>query len=202
MARTGMVDLIAQVRRLTNAGTAEYAVDANSYWSDDQIQSLLDANSRFFSNELVQWTPQNISGMSTYLYGYTPYGYLEGTASGTARLVVRDGDGEVVASGYTINEEKGEIIFDSDQNGNSYYITGYTYNPYSAAADLWLERLAQFSLWYQFSADTRSYSRQQAFEHAEKMEKLMRQRAAKGDVVNTSGGDVKLTPWVRIDVNG
>ena len=37
MARSGMSDLIAQVRGYANAGTADFTLGTVVYWSDDHI---------------------------------------------------------------------------------------------------------------------------------------------------------------------
>ena len=42
--RTGMTNLVARVRALTGAGTAEYTAGSVTYWTDDHLQTILDSN--------------------------------------------------------------------------------------------------------------------------------------------------------------
>jgi len=50
-ARTGMNDLITELRGMTNAGSADTTIAGTAYWSDNQLQAILDRN-RFDQDRL------------------------------------------------------------------------------------------------------------------------------------------------------
>jgi len=196
-----MSDLILRVRALTKARTDEYDVDVESWWTDQRVQDTLDSNSTFVIDHGLAWQPQSIGG-GTVEYHIAQAGYRdwEQMASGTTRWVIRDGPGAVQGTaGYTVDYRAGRITFTADQGGTAYYLTGYSYDVYGAAADIWAERLANFSAWYRFSADGQSFDRQQAWEHAQEMESLMRARAG-SNVLQAASGDVRMSQFVRMDL--
>jgi hypothetical protein len=48
-----MTELIATLRGLTNAGTADYTIGTVNFWSDDELQRVLDRHRRDFFHEDV-----------------------------------------------------------------------------------------------------------------------------------------------------
>src|SRR5690606_36504248 len=56
MATAGMENLVAHVRRLAAAGTAEYTAADTTWWTDDQIEAVLDGHRRDIVGE--QLTPE------------------------------------------------------------------------------------------------------------------------------------------------
>jgi tRNA splicing ligase len=61
MARAGMSDLIAELRGMTDAGTADYTVGTVSYWSDDHLQTELDYHRNEFKHILIESNPTVIA---------------------------------------------------------------------------------------------------------------------------------------------
>jgi hypothetical protein len=200
MARDGMATLIGRVRALTGAGTAEYSVAGTDYWTNDQLQAVLDGNVIAVRGELLAWFPETIEGgMVEYHDCASHYRDFEEAESGTARWCLRDGTGaDAGTANYTANYRNGLIRFTGDTAGSSVYLTAYSFDVNAAAADVWAERLAHFQAWYDFSADGKQFSRAQAFAHASEMEKLLRSRAGAN---RGSGGDVRIGAFVRTDLN-
>lgn len=197
--RTGMQNLVNRVRALTSAGTAEYVAGTLTYWTDDHLEDVLDRNSRFFVDAPLNWQQQMIGGTAVYYTAFTPYRDLEELASGTARWEVRTGPGiSIGTAGYTPDYQNGIITFTASQGGSAYYLTGWTYDVYAAAADVWVERLAHFQDWYDFRADNQTFSRSQAFKNAEKMEAYLRKKAGSNLVQNH--GDLRVSQFVRTDL--
>lgn len=197
-----MANLVDRVRALVNVNTDDYTVYYTDYWTNDQMQDRLDSNATFLVDSPLVWRPQTITGsVTTYLIAESLYRDFEELSSGAARWSIKDSTGGVVStSDYTVNYRQGRVTFTSDQEGTNYYLTAYSYDVYAAAADIWGEKLANFADWYNFAADGGQYSRSQAFDHAEKMERLMRQKAGQNMVAN-AGGDVRTAAWYRTDVN-
>ena len=59
--RTGMTNLVARVRALTGAGTAEYTAGTVTYWTDDHLQTILDANGGILIDSPLTWLPQSLT---------------------------------------------------------------------------------------------------------------------------------------------
>lgn len=204
MARTGMGNLIQRVRGLSKAGTADYTVGDDTYFSDDHIQDILDGNADLLIDSPFAWLPQTISGTVNYLTAQNQYRDFEEAVSGTARWAIRDNTGNLIGTAnYSANYRAGRVTFGANQGGTAYYLTAYTYDVHAAAAEVWRMRLANFADWYAFSFKagdtTEQFSRQQAFDHAEKMLAEMESRA--GSNVIGSGGDIRVSEFMRTDVN-
>lgn len=201
VVRAGMQKLINRVRALTGAQASEYTAGDVTYWTDEQIQSTLDSNVTYVLEAPLTFLTENVNGTTVYKVAQSPYRDLEEADSGTPRWIVRDSEGtENGTVNYTVDYRSGRITWSSDQGGTSYYLTGYSYDIHAAAADIWLERLAHFQDWYRFSADNQTFDRQQAFEHAEKMERRMREQTGK-NIVAQATGDLRVSQFVRVDLN-
>lgn len=199
--RAGMQNLINRVRALTGAGQSEYTVGDRTYWTDNDLQDILDSNARFVVESPLAWQRQQVGGTAYYFAAQLAYRDLEEASSGTARWAVRDGPGTLQGTaGYSVDYRQGLISFTASQGGTAYYVTGYTYDVHAAAADVWDERLANFTLWYNFAADNQSFTRSQAFDHAEKMRNYHRSKAG-SNIVAQAFGDLRVSQLVRVDLN-
>lgn len=199
--RAGMQNLINRVRALTGAGQSEYTVGDLTYWTDEHLQGILDSNARFVIESPLAWQRQQVGGTAYYFAAGLAYRDLEEAASGTARWAVRDGPGTLQGTaGYSVDYRQGLITFTANQGGTAYYVTGYTYDVHAAAADVWDERLARFTLFYDWSADNQSFSRSQAWDHAVKMRDYHRSKAG-SNVVSQAFGDLRISEFVRVDLN-
>ena len=199
--RAGMSKLINRVRALASAGTAEYTIGDITYWTDEHIQDKLDSNAQFVIDAPLLWQPQSIGGGTvTYVVAEAQYRDFEEATSGTARWIVRDGPGaQIGTANYSADYRQGRLTFTSDQGGTAYYLTGYTYDVHSAAADVWLERLANFADWYDFRADNQTFNRSQAYTHAAQQEKKLRGMAG-ANIVTNALGELRVGQFVRVDI--
>ena len=195
-----MSNLIKRLRQATSAGTAEYTVAGDTYWDDDSLQDILDGNSRLLIDSPLIWQEQNISGTTNYLIAQSLYRDFEEAESGTARWQVRDSSGSAVGTAnYSADYRRGQLVFGADQGGTSYYLTAYTYDINAAAADVWRQRLANFSQWYDFSADNQNFSRSQVFSHAKDMVAFYEQQTGKNETA-AAAGDLRYSTFVRTDL--
>jgi hypothetical protein len=201
MARSGMANLIKRVRGLADAGQDDYTVGAVTYWSDNDIQDILDSNARFLVDSPLTWREQTIGGGTVeWRISESMYRDFEEATSGTTRWAIRDSVGtQIGTANYSVDYRAGRVTFTSDQGGSAYYLTAYSFDVHAAAADIWRQRLADFVTWYQFSSNSQSFSRQQAFDHAEKMLALM-ERKSGSNFVPTASGDVRTSVFVRTDL--
>lgn len=152
MARETTAYLIAEVRRLTGAGTAEYAVDSTSYFTDNQIEQVLDSRRIRLARVPINYEYELSGGTTIYTKGYVGYKWLEGTTSGgTAGFIISNSQGSVIAGTlYTLSPEDGYVEFTADQHGSLRYVTGWIHNPYKAAVDIltsWIIELGKQVDW-------------------------------------------------------
>ena len=193
-----MESLVNRLRALTGAGTAEYTIGALSFWTDNNLQDTLDSNGQYLQSTPLDWQPTTIGG-GTIAYYNAALGIrdCEEASSGTARWIIRDSVGaEIGTANYTVDYRAGRVLFSVDQTGSAYYLTAYTYDIYAAAADLWQERLANFTTWYDFRSDNQTLSRSQVWDHAEKMVLQMKQKSG----ANITQGELHTGLFYRTDM--
>jgi hypothetical protein len=165
-ARTGMSDLITELRSLTESGTADYSLASVAFWSDDQLQASLDRfRNDIYYDELTA-LPTYVPGSATqYLIYRTRFMNLE---SGTA-LVITDATGGTAGTAlYSMDYVRGIVTFASDRVSAgtvNYYLSGRAYNLQAAAADVWQKKAAHYSTAFNFSTDNHSVSREQIYQH-------------------------------------
>lgn len=166
--RAGMASLINRVRALANAGTAQYAIGDQTYWSDEHIQEKLDSSAVWVVEDPLTWISQNIGGTATYLTAASKYKDFEEATSGTAQWIVRDSVGtENGTTNYSVDYRNGRVTWTADQGGTAYEATGYSYDVHAAAVDILEEKLADVDLWYDFRADNQTFKRSQVIKNME-----------------------------------
>lgn len=171
MARSGLSDLLLQLRGMTDAGTADYTIGTASYWDSDQLQVVLDRNRRDVQRELLTPVQKHVGGGTVqYLEYRSQFGNFEQTTGGTAIFVVETSTGsDASTANYSVDYARGIVTFTSDQAGTSYYLTGRAYDLNGAAADVWRMKAANSAKLFNFSTDNHSLSRAQLMEHCLQM---------------------------------
>ena len=195
-ARTGMADIITELRGMTEAGTADYTVTSSTYWSDNQLQDILDVNREDVIFEQLSMYPVQIAaGSISYLDYRSSYGYLEATTGGSTILYLQDSTGASIGTAnYTTDERRGQFQFSSDQSGSVYYMTGRSYDLNSAAAQIWRKKAAHYALTsFDFSTDNHTISRSQVYKHSLEMAEFFE---------NQGGDSISTVDVFRGDVNG
>ena len=177
MARTGMQTLIDTVRGYSNAAPDEWTVSTDTslveYWSDEEIQRVLDRHKVEHIHELMDAQPTYESGTTIYKR------YLLGVAnveSGTAVFKVEDVAGTV--SDYTADYTRGIVTFSTDQSGKSFYWSGFSYDLYAAAADIWRMKASHVAGLVDFSTDGHSIKRSQQAQAYLNMSQYFQSRSA------------------------
>lgn len=177
MATPGMETLVSTVRRLTMAGTAEYTAAGTAWWSDDQIEQVLNFHCRDIVGE--QLTPEKTmtGGGSVEWRTYrSRYRNLGGAITIEDSLGDERGTAE-----YTVDRTHGVVTFTADQGGTALYLTGRAYDPHGAAAEVLEAWAAAVSLDFGFGTDGQRFDRQQKAEMLAKRAGEQRRRAwAKG----------------------
>lgn len=156
--------MIAGVRRLTGAGTAEYTVGTVSYFGDDQIEEVLDSRRVRMARSPINFEYELSDGGGTVIYknAEVGIGWLEDTASGTAGFIMTDCYGSILAGSlYVLSPEDGHITFVTDQAGSDRYVTGWIHNPYKAAVDILTSWIVEFSKQVDWASDNMRVNRSQ-----------------------------------------
>lgn len=156
MARSTMVDLIETLRGMTQAGQADYTVAGVSYWSDDQLQAVLDRHRLDVHHELLRSVESWQGGGSVAYYDYySEHGSFEHTGGGTALFIVEDSTGTNAGTAlWTADYSRGQVTFSADTKGIRYYLSGRSYDLNGAAADVWRQKASQVALTgYSWSTD-------------------------------------------------
>jgi hypothetical protein len=170
-ARTGMANLIATLRGMTDAGTADYTISTVTYWSDEHLQAILDK----CRTDLVQIravpVPVSSSGALVYLDYWVGYENLEESTA----FSVMDGVGTPIVSGWTADYARGIITFATDHAGQSVLVSAHSYNLNTAAAETWRRKAAQAAKLFDFSTDNHKVSRGQYVKNCMDMVRLYAQ---------------------------
>jgi hypothetical protein len=199
-ARTGMANLIKRLRGLTQAGTADYSIAGYTYWADADLQDRLDARCTLIEGAALTWLMDSVgAGKQEYHRLKSPYRDLEEAESGTIHWAVRDNQGnEAGTAAYTKDYTRGELRFSADQSGTaSYRLWARSYDLYGAAADVWREKSAYYSDWYNYSSEGQRFDRQKAFDQALQMADQMARKAG----ANKAAGELHSSLFVRTDLN-
>lgn len=177
-ARTGMADLISELRALTDSGVDDYEVAGLPYWNDAQLQKILDNHRTDLKwVEMTAWE----EGDGTWLDYQIGHSNLEQTSGGTAIFMVQDVNGAVVsASLYTVDYQRGLVTFSSDTNGATYWVTGRAFDLKGAAADVWRKKMVHYHTAVNFATDNHKIDREKLYQHAKEMAEHFESQGASG----------------------
>jgi hypothetical protein len=194
-ARSGMADIISQVRQLSATGTADYTVGTATYWSDDALQTILDRVRVEIWHEPIPYVEQyTSSGSVTYTEYRIPWTWLEQTSGGTSIFYLQDATYAVLGTAnYTADYQYGRVSFAANQHGSVRYLTGRSYDVYEAAARVWEQKAGHVAMKYDFTADGASFKASQERTSYLEMARQMRSQS--------SNGGLRSARMVRDDVN-
>lgn len=157
MARATMAELIQEVRALCDIGSSDYTAGTVAYWTDDQIQAILDQHRREIRYQAMNAVPDYTSGG-----GLTYRAYWTGLSSWEGSAVIQDSNyGTVSAVSYSFDATTGVCTFTSDQSGAIRLITGAVYNLHAAAGVIWTRKAAHYAAAYDTRTDNHVLSRSQ-----------------------------------------
>jgi hypothetical protein len=200
-ARASMADLITALRGYTAAGFNEYAVAALPYWSDAQLQAILDRHCTIVTNEPMYPFETIEAGAVVAYYNYqAPGKYWESTSGGTARFVVQDETFDTVGTAaYSVDYNRGLVTFGTTTAGATRYVSGYCYDLAGAAAEVWNQKASHYVTAYDFSTDNHNMRRSQIIDNCLKMAREYTTGMA-ASMIN--GGGVRSVTVERSDTSG
>lgn len=193
-ARAGMATLIADLRALCNAGSADQVIGGVTYWTDDQLQAELD-RARFSVRRLsLESDPVYVAGDYQYFDYSIPaeIGRFEYDSSGSVEDGWRltDSSGAETSESYTVNESARVITFASDQASAAYYLDCRAYDLEAAAAAVWTAKAGFAASNVDWAIDNQRISASQEISHCQSMAAAFR-----------AVGGLNVIPLFRSDEN-
>ena len=190
-ARTGMTNLIATLRGMAQAGTAEFTLGSLTFFTDDQLQQTLDLyREDVYQLPLVSEPHTGTASVAIYTDLYFPAGYWEEASGGTAIWAIQDSTGALLGTAdYTVNYDAGHVHTTADTLGTAYYLTARQYDLHRAAGDIWRKKAAAAASGVNWSSDNHSFSSAQKYDHYMQMAALFDGQAP-ARVTTVTRGDV------------
>lgn len=166
IARASMSDLVVNLRSLTNTGANDYTIAGNPYWTDKQLQTVLDRHVTPIRHEELSPIAQVGIGSIGYFDYQSSRRFFETTNGGTTRFVVQDQTGATVGTAaWTADYPRGLITFGTDTVGQTRYVTGFSYDMNAGAADVWTQKAAHYSVAYDVNTDNHGLKRSQIIQN-------------------------------------
>lgn len=165
-ARASMANLILELRQRCEAGTAEYQLGSQTYWSDDHLQAVLDRQREDLKRVSLVMSPDYSGGSALYYDYYWPRGdYVEDVDGGTAWRIEDSTGSAIGTADYTVNVAARHIRFGSDQQGQARYLTYRVYDLDRAEADVWDKKAANVASRFDVKTDNHDLKRSQLEAH-------------------------------------
>jgi hypothetical protein len=197
-ARSGMTTLITDLRGMADVGTAEFSAGGVTWFTDDQLEDVLDRHAHHYTRHRLEALPENIGGTTVYYRYGLPTPNLEGTASGTAVWRLENSAGSAFsAAAFSIDHNLQIITMAANQAGSALYLTARGYGLNAAAAVVWERKADYYAARYDVQTDNHKLSRSQLIKHAEGRAKYYRNQAL-SERVTLVGGMARIQ---RVDTN-
>lgn len=177
-ARNGMTYLIAELRTMTAAGTADFSVAGVTRFSDDELQDVLDRQ-RSEVYEPLESRYRYDNGTAIYTEFYYGPRWVERPESGTAAWQVETTSGSAVGTAnYSVEYNARKLTFTTNQAGSAYYLRARAYDMNRAAADVWRQKAAYYAAQFDISTDNHSLKRSQLVTQCRRMVEFYETQAA------------------------
>ena len=166
MARAGMTTLIQTVRDYAVIGTGDYTLGTLNYWSDDQIQTVLDKHKLTVHREELAPVESYDGGTLVYKEYRSAFGNYEQTTGGTAIFEIEDAVGITIGTAsWSMDYANGILTFGSNTTGSAYFLNGTSYDVNRAVASIWRMKAGHHAGGVDFKTDNMSVNRGQLIEH-------------------------------------
>jgi len=197
-ARDGMSEHIAALREMCHAGTADYILATQTFWSDAHLQTVLDTTRAEHWRVPIQAIPELSGGTATVWKKYELPAVLgtwwERVAGGSDVWAITDGNDNVIGTAtYSVDYPSRRVNFSSDQAGTAYYVTGRTYDLAKAAAAVWRRKAAYYAAAVDWATDGHRVNASQAAAHCIQMAEEFESQAGVG-TVQMFRGDARRKP--------
>lgn len=145
MVRDGMVNAIVELRRLTNANVGDTQILDETYWTDEQLQDILDEYSTEYHHIPLRATQKVVLNNTLEYYDYywpTEVGMWIETPDTSGVFYVQNsvGANQAFGTAYTVDYRRRKISFVSNTTGGTFYLTCRAFDMNAAAAAVWLAK--------------------------------------------------------------
>lgn len=166
--REGMLDIIAHLRGMTNAGVGDYSIAGVPYWSDKQLQEYLDRRRSDVYERQLQPVDEMYNGALKITKHYIGNFNVE---SGTAVFWIANSQGTRLTetTDYTVDYSLGLVTFPNNTGGTLYYATYRSYDLNQAAADIYRAKAGHYSDMFNFSTHGHTINKGELIKHALQM---------------------------------
>jgi hypothetical protein len=161
--RAGMTSLVAQLRLMTDADAAEFAIGSETYWSDAHLQTELDENRLDVYREQLEPTVTYDSvNNPQYLDYYWSLPNVEEANGGTAVWLLQNSSGSTIGTAdYTAEYSARHIRFNTSTQAIIYFLTYRGYDLNGAAEAVWRKKAANVAGRFDVETDNHKLSRSQ-----------------------------------------
>lgn len=166
--RSGMINFILELRRMTDASATETTVNGVQYWTDDQLQDILDAYRHDVLDLALIPASQKEAGSTVYYRYYLPDEVGMWIENDPLYLSVVDDKGNA-APAYTYDPNTRYILFTANTNGSSMFIRCRFYDMQQAAARIWFEKAGHRIQLIDWKAGGQSLNEDQEYQHCMQM---------------------------------
>jgi hypothetical protein len=172
-----MLGLISELRMLSSAVTND-VFDGVTYWTDDQLEAILDRNSVYHLRHPLIVHP-------IYEDGSISYRYWRITDHNRNRRVEDDPEivnyWGVVQNEVTVDVNMGIVTFDNSPSKNAkMFINMRVFFMADAVAEVWAAKAAQRAPYVDFRAGVQRGAMQQEYQHCVEQHRLWRARTMRG----------------------
>jgi len=192
-ARAGMANLILRLRGLTNTTSSDYTLGATTYWSDDQLQDILDATRKDWRGVPLEAMPELGTTGSYEYYDYripVEIGRDFEEAGASSIFAVKETGGAIVSSGtYTVNYRAGILRFTVDQDAAFYTIDVRTFSLNSAAREVWEQKAGHCVANVTWKSDNHAVNASEEYDHCMAMAERFRKLGSGWQVVTIVRSD-------------
>lgn len=178
--RDTMTHIIQEVKIRTDT-TDLIPPSSGFYWSDEEIEGVLDRHRVDIWREPLMAQDTYDSGTVVYKTFYSGQTYLEKTSGGSAIFYIENGSNQIVGTAnYTADYMRGVVEFATDQGGTSHWLTARSYDPDAAAAEIWKMKASKYATSFDFSTDNHSVKRGDVMKRCMEMAQFYESRAKSG----------------------
>ena len=161
---SSMSDFILELRRMTDASATEVKVNNVQYWTDDQLQGILDAYRHDVLDLRLMPASQREAGVDVTLRYYIPDEVGTWIENDPTVLTIVDENG-VAVTNYTYDPTNRYFLFTSNTNGAIRMMRGRFFDMRLAAARVWFEKAGHRVALINWKAGGQNLNEDQEYQH-------------------------------------
>ena len=157
--RSTMIPLINELRGMVDAGVNDYTIGGQRYWSDAQIQAIMDARRTDYKYLPLDSVPDYVNGTVSIHDYQIPFRWYE-TGGTTLQVLNYLGNAWGTAL-YSIDDARNMVVFSSNTLGSTVAVAIHVFDLNEIAAEIWRKKASHYAVAYDFSTDNHSLKRSQ-----------------------------------------